>query len=152
MRRFQLSLIIIALLAIPVAVRYVTQPAQTAPSGFQRSYSVDIPATSDFGYANIAVPSGKRLTLQFVSVWGEAGAGTKATVSINATVASQPSEFHIPVQIQNTSDGSESLVGAQAVQITADGDTMVYLQVFKAHATSALKVTFAVSGQLQPMP
>jgi hypothetical protein len=153
MRRFQMLLIIFAFLGIAGAVLCQSQPIQPAPSVssvFQRSYLLDIPATSDWGYATIIVPSGKSLTLQFVSVWGQAGVGTKASVSISATVASQQSTFYIPITIQNTSDGLDSLVAAQPVQIIADGDTTVYLQVFKAHATSAAKLSVSVSGQLQP--
>jgi hypothetical protein len=151
MRRFQLLPTLFIFLGLPGAALCQSQPALTAPSVFQRSYLLDIPAASDWGYATINVPSGKSLTLQFVSVWGEAGPGTKASVSISATVGGQQSTFHIPVTVQNTADGLDSLVAAQPVQIAAEGDTVVYLQVFKAHATGPVKLSVSVSGQLQPV-
>ncbi len=123
-----------------------------ADTAFQQAVVVEVPDTSAFAFASYTVPHGKRLVIRYLAVSAPVPVGQRFTSSVQSTVLGISVEFPQLYFTQNNGDGTEQVVSTQALTIQADGDTVVYMQVFRKVPRGRTQVTFVVSGDLIPMP
>ncbi len=126
--------------------------AQASDTAFQQSFRLDVADSSGFSFATLTVPAGKRLIIRYLAVTSTLPSGQRFTSSVQATVQGATAEFAQAYLSQSNGDGTDELVNNQAVTIQADGDTTVYFQVFRRVPKGVIRVVFAVSGDLVPLP
>lgn len=126
--------------------------AQTADTVFQQSIRLDVPDSSGFSFATLTVPTGKRLIIRYLAVTSTLPSGQRFTSSVQAAVRGGTAEFAQAYSPQSNGDGTDELVNNQAVTIQADGDTTIYFQVFRRIPKGGIRVIFAISGDLVPLP
>lgn len=124
-------------------------PGDTA---FQQSIVVDLPDSSAFAFASYTIPRGKRLVIRYLAVSAPVPAGQRFTSSVQTTVLGSSAEYPQVYFAQSNGDGTDQLISAQSLTIQADGDTTVYLQVFRKIPRGRTQITFVISGDLIPMP
>lgn len=140
-------------LGLLLLMRAASAQSTTADTAFQQSFQIDVPDSSGFSFVSYAVPHGKRLVVRYLAASGTVVSGQRFTTSVQTTLLGATADFPQVYTAQNSSgDGSDDLVSNQAVTIQADGDTTVYLQVFRRVVKGAIRVTFVMSGDLIPMP
>lgn len=121
-------------------------------TAFQWSVKLDIPDSSGFSFASYTVPTGKRLVIRYLSVTSTLPSGQRLTSSVQTTLKGAEAEFAQAYVSQNNSDGTDEVVSSQATLMQADGDTTVYFQVFRKVARGGIRVVFAFSADLIPLP
>ena len=124
-------------------------PGDTA---FQQAIVLELPDVSGFAFASYTVPHGKRLVIRYLAVSGSILTGQRFTSSIQTTLLGTSVEYPQLYFAQNNGDGTDQLISTQTLTIQADGDTTVYLQVFRKVPRGRSQITFVISGDLIPMP
>jgi len=140
------SALSLALLSAPASAQ---TPGDTA---FQQSFRLDVPDASGFSFMTFEVPAGKRLVIRYLAVSADLPSGQRFTSGVQAMLRGVAADFPQAYTIQPNGDGTDSVVSNQPVTIQADGGTTIYFQVFRRIPRGAIRVFFAVSGDLVAMP
>lgn len=103
------------------------------------------------GTQTVAVPAGKRLVVQTISVYrsGTLAAGSGAQIFINASLNSTYTSYAVPSVIAN---GAPYVGVAQPMTFVADPGTEVLANAYRTGTTGAESETVTIAGYLVNVP
>jgi hypothetical protein len=143
----------------PLPVREVDKPANQ-PFQAIITLHIDQNVTSDTAF--FTVPAGKRLVIEFVSVFGSAGDGNKMTASFSTTVilnnGSGPvvtAEHRLVMFEQGQINDPVNFAAAQSMRVYADPATDVNVIIARTNpppVDTSASATITISGYLIDVP
>lgn len=135
----------LVLLAAPFMAAQTAAPAKVP---FQQQVALSIDNGGPGGFAPVSIPAGQRLIVEYVSLTGSVPAGQKLSVSIQTTVSNATAAFSVPIQVQESADGTDKLVANQMMKIYAEGPEF-HVACWRTKVDGPAQMTFNISGYLE---
>jgi hypothetical protein len=140
------SMILVLLAAPFLAAQTASTTAKVTPFQQQLVLSINNGGTGVF--APVAVPAGKRMCIEYVSMSGSAPTGQRLSASIQTTVGNVSAAYSIVHQVQETTDGIDKLVANQMMKIYAETPEL-HIAILRAKTDGPAQITINISGFLE---
>lgn len=126
--------------------------AVTATEPFQQEVELSIGPANSAAYASIAVPSGKRLVVEYLSLFGNLPAGQRLSVSLATLVSGLRASYRPQINTQDAGDGTVSVSANQVMRVYADPGTIVSVSAARNSSSGSNSLTVSVSGYYMSLP
>jgi len=126
--------------------------AKAAAEPFQQELDLTIGAANGATYASITVPSGKRLVIEYLSLFGSLSAGQKLNVSVVTMVSGIRASYRPQLSTQDAGDGTISVSGSQVMRVYADAGTVVSFNALRNSSSGTCPLTVSISGHYITVP
>ncbi len=124
----------------------------TSPAGpFQQQFDLKIVNGANAVFGRIDIPANMQLEIESVSVYGKLPSGQMPSVSISTTLRGLPASYFLPLFKQDAAEGSDWLLGTQAIHLYSDSPS-VYILLTRKQTTGDAGFSVAISGNLNPAP
>jgi hypothetical protein len=126
--------------------------AVAATEPFQQEVDLSIGPANSAAYASIPVPSGKRLVIEYLSLFGNLPAGQKLSVSLATVVSGLRASYRPQINTQDAGDGTVSVSANQVMRVYGDPGTIVSVSVTRNSPSGSSPLTVSVSGYYMSLP
>jgi len=126
--------------------------AVAANEPFQQEVELSIGPANSAAYASISVPSGKRLVIEYLSLFGDLPAGQKLSVSLATIVSGLRASYRPQILTQDAGDGTLSVSANQVMRVYGDPGTIVSINATRNSSSGSSPLTVSVSGYYINLP
>jgi len=143
------DVVVVNAAANPVPVYDVDNRARQP---FQAEFTIDLPPGAGGENASFAVPSGKRLVIEYASARGFAPSGQSLWFSTVTHLNGEPGKTHYLIaQPQGSSGALDAFVAGQQTRIYADAGSH-FVRADRDVAANTAVVHFTISGYMVDVP
>ena len=148
------GLVLLAFSGVFASAQDVVPSSGSSPSTpFQQQIDLSIYEGGKASSVPVAVPAGKVLVIEFVSLASVLPPGQKLTASIGTTVKGSRATYVLPsTTCDSAVDGSDAVCANQVMRVYADGGSIIDLMVVRNSTKGASQVGLAISGYLVDVP
>ncbi len=119
---------------------------------FQQEVELSIGAANSAAYASIPVPAGKRLVIEYMSLFGFLPAGQKLNLSVVTLVAGFRASYRPQITAQDAGDGTISISANQTMRVYAESGSVVSFNAIRNASSGGTQITVSVSGHYVTLP
>ena len=123
-----------------------------AEEPFQQEVELSIGTGNVAAYGSIPVPSGKRLVIEYLSLFGNLPAGQRLNVSVVTLVSGLRASYRPQINTQDAGDGTTSVSASEVMRVYADSGTIVSLNATRSSSTGSGPLTVSISGHYVNLP